>query len=117
MAESKNNVITHGLSGKFGDLVVFRQRAGKTLATKAPGAREGEPSEKQLAVQQRFQKAVLYGKSVLADPAAKEAYAAAAQNGQSAYNIAFADYFSAPDILEVDLSAYSGQAGHQYALR
>jgi len=30
MAESKNNIITHGLSGKIGDLTVFSQRDGKT---------------------------------------------------------------------------------------
>ncbi|MFJ1382405.1 hypothetical protein [Capnocytophaga canimorsus] len=26
MAESKNNIVTHGLSGKVGDLLVFYQR-------------------------------------------------------------------------------------------
>jgi len=31
MAESKNNVITHGLSGKLGDLIVFRNWNGKLL--------------------------------------------------------------------------------------
>ena len=34
MAESKNNIITHGLSGKIGDLIVFSQRDGKTFAAK-----------------------------------------------------------------------------------
>ena len=29
MAESKNNIVTHGLSGKGGDLLVFSQRNGK----------------------------------------------------------------------------------------
>lgn len=117
MAESKNNVITHGLSGKFGDLVVFRQRAGKTLATKAPGSIEREPTPAQQNVRQRFQKAAIYGKSVIADPAAKEAYEAAASNGQSAYNVAFADFFNAPDILEIDISAYTGQANQPIRIR
>lgn len=26
MAQSKNNIITHGLSGKVGDIIVFSQR-------------------------------------------------------------------------------------------
>jgi|GEM_PF-3553811 len=30
MAESKNNIITHCLSGKIGDLIVFSLRDGKT---------------------------------------------------------------------------------------
>lgn len=109
MAESKNNVITHGLSGKFGDLIVFRQRAGKTLAAKAPGSTEKEPSEAQKRVRQRFQLAAIYGKSVMGNPEAKADYAAAASDGLSAYNVAFADFLKAPDILEIDISAYTGE--------
>lgn len=37
--------------------------------------------------------------------------AAAAKPGQSAYNVAVADFFRAPDIEEVDLTAYGGQVG------
>lgn len=111
MAESKNNVIVHGFTGKFGDLLVFRQVAGKTIASKAPAAPQGEPSEKQLAVRARFQQAVLYGRAVLADPATKKTYADAAPNGQSAYNVAVADFFQAPDIAEIDVSGYTGQPG------
>ena len=36
MAKSNNNVITHGLSGKVGDIIVFSQRGGKTIISKAP---------------------------------------------------------------------------------
>ena len=39
MAKQTNNVVTHGLSGKVGDLLVFRQRAGKTVVGKAPVSR------------------------------------------------------------------------------
>lgn len=42
MAESKNNIVTHGLSGKVGDLLVFSQRNGKTIVSKAPKERTGE---------------------------------------------------------------------------
>jgi hypothetical protein len=31
MAKSKNNAVTRGLSGKAGDLLVFRRRDGKTV--------------------------------------------------------------------------------------
>ena len=36
MVESKNNVITYGLSGKVGDLIVFRNRGGKTFVSSKP---------------------------------------------------------------------------------
>ena len=39
MAKQSNNVVTHGLSGKVGDLLVFSQRAGKTVVGKAPVSR------------------------------------------------------------------------------
>ncbi|WP_304063611.1 hypothetical protein [Pedobacter glucosidilyticus] len=35
MAKSRNNVITHGLSGLVGDLLAFRQREGKQFSTKS----------------------------------------------------------------------------------
>jgi hypothetical protein len=31
MAKQRGNVVTHGLSGKIGGLLVFRQRAGQTI--------------------------------------------------------------------------------------
>lgn len=36
IAESKNNIMKHGLSGTVGNLVVFRQRAGKTVVANMP---------------------------------------------------------------------------------
>ncbi|MDR1602299.1 MAG: hypothetical protein LBS42_07725 [Tannerella sp.] len=36
MAKQKGNVVTHRLSGKIGDLLIFRQRAGKTVVAKVP---------------------------------------------------------------------------------
>ncbi|CEN46452.1 hypothetical protein CCAN2_1710034 [Capnocytophaga canimorsus] len=31
MTQSKNNIVTHGLSGKVGGVLVFSQRNGKTI--------------------------------------------------------------------------------------
>jgi len=47
MAESKNNIITHGLSGKVGDLIVFSQRNGKTFVSKAPRKKTKEDTKNQ----------------------------------------------------------------------
>lgn len=110
MAESKNNVVTHGLSGKI-DLLVFRQKGGKTIVTKAPTHSTKPLSSAQQAVQQKFQQAVLYGKAVNASPTQKAEYEAQAQEGQTAYNVAIADFFNAPDINEIDVQAYTGKVG------
>lgn len=117
MAESKNNVITYGLSGKVGDLIVFRNRGGKTFVSSKPKERTGEPSESQKHHQERFQEAIFYAKAAIADPTSKTAYEEAVSGGQTAYNVAVADFFHAPDIKSVDLSKYEGNEGNTIVVR
>lgn len=117
MAVSKNNVLTHGLSGTVGDLLVFRNRGGKTVVASKPRERVGEMSEGQKANQQRFQQATLYGQSVMGSHDLKAEYEASAKAGQSAYNVAVADFFHAPDIDTIDISAYTGKAGDMITIK
>jgi hypothetical protein len=109
MAQSSKNLATEGLRGQVGNFVFRRRRAdGKIFVSRSPGDRDSGPSEAEQATRNRFQQATIYGRSVLADPEVKARYQAAAKPGQTAYNVAVADYFHAPDIQEVDLSGYSG---------
>ncbi len=39
MAKVGNNIVTTGLSGKLGNLIVFRNRGGKTIVSKTPRSR------------------------------------------------------------------------------
>ncbi|MXV53060.1 hypothetical protein GS399_18980 [Pedobacter sp. HMF7647] len=110
MAQSKNNIVTHGLSGKVGDLLVFSQRNGKTIVGKVP-THSGESTEGQKQVQQKFQQAVFYAKAAMANPETKAMYQPEAKDGKTIYNVAIADFFDAPDIQTVDFSAYHGQPG------
>ena len=119
MAQSKNNIVTHGLSGKVGDILVFSQRNGKTIVSKAPKERTGEASAKQKEQIAKFQQAVLYAKSALQDPATKALYSASAdsEKGISAYNVAVADLLNAPQIEEINLSNYSGNINDTIIIR
>jgi hypothetical protein len=110
MAISKRNVITHGLSGMVGDLVVFRQRHGKTFLGKIP-INTGKVSPDQQAVREKFLKAVSYAKAGLRNPAIKALYEQKAGNGVTSFNLAIADFFAAPVIAEIITSAYTGAAG------
>ncbi|MDR1602727.1 MAG: hypothetical protein LBS42_09920 [Tannerella sp.] len=110
MAKQKGNVVTYGLSGKISDLLVFRQRSGQTIVSKAPTVSNNE-SEAQRAHRRRFQRAVLYSGAAVSDPALNEAYAAKAGKGRTARNMAVADFLRAPDIDAIDLSAYHGKPG------
>jgi hypothetical protein len=46
--------------------------------------------------QKLFHEAIIYGKSIMIDPKKKEAYQAVAEEGQSVFNVAVADFLNAP---------------------
>lgn len=117
MARSKFNVLTHGLSGLVGDMIVFRQKANKTFVSGRP-----KPSTKplkaiSLAIRDRFRRAAIYASSVMANLTLKAEYQSTTKPGQSAYNMAFSDYQKAPEIYEdIDLSVYTGAIGEEILL-
>lgn len=109
MAKSKNNIVTHGLSGRIDELV-FRQRFGQTVVTTHHRSSR-KPSDAQLNLRSRFRQAAAYAKAAVSDGATKLFYSLRAKEGQTAYNVALADFFSAPEIGEIDTSAYNGSIG------
>ncbi|WP_321516792.1 hypothetical protein [Marinifilum fragile] len=117
MAKVGDNIITTGLSGKLGNLIVFRSRGGKTYVSKAPKRQDSEWTEAQRAHRMKFQEAVLYAKSAMANEEMKEAYQASADENKSAYNVAVADFFNAPYINEIDVSNYTGQPDSYIQIR
>jgi hypothetical protein len=112
MATQEKNVVTYGLSGKIGDLLLFRQIHGKTVVSKIP-AYSGTVSEKQMEHRKRFQQAVIYAKAAIVSPETEERYKAAAKKGKYPFNVAVGDFFNAPDIHNIDLSEYTGSAGEK----
>ena len=112
MAKQKNNVVTHGLSGTVGGMLVFRQTATGTVIQSLPRV-SGKSTEAQRAQRRRFQRAVLYGKAAPADPNMQQGYVAAAAHRKdlTPYNVAVADFLHAPDIELIDVSNYHGQPG------
>lgn len=118
MAKVQNNLITKGLSGKLGRMLVFRKVGEETIVSAAPtGNRSSTPSQQQQ--RERFQQAVLYAKSQMANPGMKADYAAAAkQQGKGTpYSVAVADFFNAPNITWVNVDAYQGRAGDKITIQ
>ena len=111
MAKQKNNVVTHGLSGTVGGMLVFRQTATGTVIQSFPRMSD-KATEAQKAQRSKFQRAVLYGKAMLADPVRREEYEAAAhRKKRTPFNVAVADFLLAPDIEVIDVSGYHGIPG------
>ena len=111
MAESKDNIMTHGLSGTVGNLVVFRQRAGKTIVANLPKESKVPPTAEQLLTQMRFRESNIYARAAMKDPKVKEIYESKAKPGQSAFNVAMSDFFHPPVISDADVSGYTGKVG------
>jgi hypothetical protein len=76
---------------------------------------EGAASAAQVAQRQRFQQAVLYGKKL--DAEIKADYATKADELHSAYNVAVADFFHAPDVDEIDVTHYSDAIDERIRIR
>ena len=116
MATVTLNPILESLSGKIGDLV-FRQHGDGVVVARMPaGERHWTPE--QLAHQNRFRLAAVYGRTALADAATKALYEAkASERGVPVFALTIADFFHEPAVDEIDLSAYTGQAGEKISIR
>lgn len=111
MAKSNNNVVTYGLQGLIGNMLVFKQVNGKTVVAQRPKKSLAPPTTVQLNTQSRFKEAAAYAKNAIADTDLRAFYTNVAKKGQSAYNVAFADYFKAPEVSNPITDQYTGQIG------
>src|SRR5436190_5798284 len=110
MAFSDDNVLTYGLRGAVGRLVVFRKKGDKTVVSKRPRFKPGYiPTVDQQIVREKFNDASRYAKAAIQDPLVKAGYEAVTRPGQSAYNIAFQDAFNPPELSQLRLDNYHGQ--------
>ena len=106
MAENRNNILTHGMSGKIANQLVFKQYGDRTIVSKVPDMSRVKRSPKQTAANNKFREATIYARAQMTDPVAKAAYKAKATGMQRPYNVAIADFYSAPEIKNVDIPGH-----------
>lgn len=111
MTKLKNNVVTKRTRNKVDDIHTFNQRIEKTIPRKVHSSSVLIKTDKQLKLRRKFKRGVEYAKSVLSNPSLKAAYEAVLTEGQTAYNLALADYFVPPEIKMLDVSKYHGKVG------
>jgi hypothetical protein len=116
MAEVFNNIFVRGLRGAVGDqFVIRRTRSGKTIIANKPRFDENrEFTDLQLAQQSAFKQATTYAKSAKTQPVYVEK--AKAFNSTS-YNLAVADWFHKPEVLDINASGWTGQIGQRILIR
>jgi hypothetical protein len=119
MAHANNNIITGNLKGSVGKQLVFRQWEGKTIVSKFPKSRTGNPTPAQAEITEKFQLASRYAKSVLsnANQSLAQAYATALKPRQNVYSRALEDFLSAPVVKNIDTRNYSGAEGEKIVIR
>lgn len=111
MAKVRNNIILRGLSGDLGKQL--RIRTGKissrtSVFAIAESCTKHEDSPAQGAQKQAFREASAYAEAHKEDPI----YIAKAKGKErQSYNVAMADWFHPPQILEIDLGGWRGAAG------
>jgi hypothetical protein len=111
----KLNPMFEQVSGQLGELV-FREVRGETVASRKPSV-SGEPSADQTAQRELFKQAAAYGKSVMADASVRAVYEEIAKSKNiPVFALTVADFFNAPSIDTIDLSAYNGQAGNPISI-
>jgi len=116
MAKIRKNIIIQGLSGSLGDQLVIKQdKAGRTIIAASPTFDPNRTySEAQQAQQEKFRDATTYAK----DAKTQEVYVEKANGtAKSAYNVAMADWFHAPEVQEIDMEAFNGNVGDVIRVR
>lgn len=111
MARAKLNPLIESLQGRIGD-VVFKRYGEKIVVSKKPEFTNRKFTKAQKKFQERFRNAATYGKRVLADPVARQAYEKAAKaSGKPILSVMIADFLHEPIVEGIDLNAYTGKAG------
>ncbi len=116
MARVYQNIIMQGVKGTLGDQLIFKKdKAGRTIISVMPTFDEDRTFSLAQQVQhQAFREATAYAKDQKDNPI----YLAKAEGTpMNAYNVAVADWFNRPQILEVDLTAWHGAAGEAIRMR
>jgi hypothetical protein len=110
VAKVFNNIFIRGLTGSLGEQFVIRKtRSGQTIIANKPTFDANRVfNEEQLAHQEAFRQATIYAKAAKDQPI----YVNKAQGtAQTAYNVAVADWFRHPQVIEIDARSWNGGIG------
>jgi hypothetical protein len=93
MARSRN-IVTDGMSGAFGEQMVFKQYDYGTVVSRYPDMSGIKPSGLQKQKRKRFLQAVRFAQAILADAKKKAEWQQKIGEGKSVYHAAIREYLS-----------------------
>lgn len=116
MAKATLNPMFEGVSGAIGDLI-FREVRGRTVISRRP-IFASELTENQVQHRERFNQAVAYSNSALANPTLRPMYEAGAKSRNiPLFAAPVADFFNEPVIHLVNVFGYTGNIGDTITVR
>ena len=92
MAEVKENYVVKGISGKVGNMMVYKIINGKTFMTKYPDRSKVNYTKEQIEFRKIFANAAKFASEIVSDPAKKSTYPR--QGRKSIYHCALSDYMT-----------------------
>ena len=111
MSKVRYNGVADALQGRMG-VVVFRRVLGRLYASNRPNESTKPPSADQMAQREYFAKAAGSAKDNLRVPEIRAVYERVALARQTTpFGAAMSDFFHPPEVLEVDLTAFTHAAG------
>jgi hypothetical protein len=110
MAKIDDNIIMEGIRGRLGKRLVYRKtRGGSTVVSTRPSFSETrEFTEEQLSQQSAFKQAIAFARKAKSQPAYKKL---ARGTEMTSFNVAVADWFSHPEVIEIDRGGWTGELG------
>ena len=110
---TKSSDLAKNYSGVFGSQVTLKSRKGKSVITMPSVRPKLVPSEKQIAVRERFKLAANYARNAMKDPQLKAMYSERVHKSLSPFRLAANDFLQIPHIQSIDPSGYRGEAGQK----
>ena len=110
MAKIHNNIFVRGLTGSVGEQFVIRQvRGGRTIIANKPVFNVNQIfTDPQKAQQEAFRQAINYAKFAKTQAVYVDK---AKGTSATAYNVAVSDWFGQPEVLDINISGWTGQIG------
>jgi hypothetical protein len=119
MAYSDNSTLLRKLRGMLNKELVFRDWAGKTVVSRAPGRRKKKSTPDQSETRLNFKFASRYANAITksADRSLADAYALLLKPRQNVYSRALEDFMKIPDIKFIHTDLYFGAVGDKITVR
>ena len=97
MKVTGQNALLKGVSGKFGNQLVVRQRKGSIVIASIPNKSTKPPTKARKKGMSRFKRAVIFARQVIANPALLSLYEIRVKPNQTVYHAAISAYMRSED--------------------